>query len=232
MTITITSPVLSWLAERWDGFWERLHPEPEGYVFNLDLDEDTLRRFRFLYLAYLRRNPNRYAGTALAGIPEFGPLLEDTPRAELCGLTCYVIARLAQPRERFDFQRYAVDFRLLEELLALRPWSNEQDICRIGEALYFMSPNGYNGVVYWPLTAFLTAVNASHGGQPVTARLGRVLDMMADELRMEFAFGYAAEVAHCQLLLQGLLWPAVGEEEVVWWSGSLVGYREGQERMC
>ena len=208
MTITITSPFVSWLAARWTSFWERLHAEPAGYVFELNLDEDTLRRFRFLYLAYLRRNTSRYAANDLAAIPEFQPLLEAMPRAELCAFTCYVIARLAQPRDRFDFQRYAVDSRLLEQLLALRPWANEADMCRIGEALYFMSPAGYEGVIYWPLAAYLRSVNASFGGRAVGSRLARVLHMMDDELRMAFAFGYAAEVAHCQLMLQGLLWPA------------------------
>lgn len=214
MTITLSLPILSWLADRWEGFWERFHSDQEGYVFNLDLDEDSLRRFRFLYLAYLRHNPNRYGTGSLTDVSEFGPLLELKPRAELCGFTCYVIARLAQPRERFDFQRYAVDHRLLEELLALRPWANEEDLCRIGEALYFMSPFGYNGVIYWPLSAYLGGVMASYGGRQPCPRLARVLGMMADELRMEFAFGYAAEVAHCQLLLQGLLWPAA-EPEIV-----------------
>ena len=212
MTITLSLPLLSWLADRWEGFWERYHAAEEGYVFHLELDEDTLRRYRFLYLAYLRENPNRYGTGNLVDVPEFGPLLERKPRAELCGFTCYVIARLAQPRDRFDFQRYAVDYRLLEELLALRPWANEEDICRIGEALYFMSPFGYDGVIYWPLSAFLESVSASFGGRSPNPRLARVLEMMADELRMAFAFGYAAEVAHCQRLLQGLLWPAAERE--------------------
>jgi len=139
MTITITSPLTTWLAERWSALWTQLH-EPEGYAFRLDLDEDTLRRFRFLYLAYLRRNPHRYAGGDLTDIPEFGPVLQSMPRAELGAFTCYVIARLAQPRDRFDFQRYAVDHRLLEQLLLLRPWADEEGMLRIGEALFFMSP--------------------------------------------------------------------------------------------
>lgn len=209
MTITITSPLTSWLAERWNNFWERLHA-PEGYEFRLDLDEDTLRRFRFLYLAYLRRNPNRYTAGDLNAIPEFGPLLQAMPRAELNAFTCYVIARLAQPRDRFDFQRYAVDHRLLEQLLELRPWADEGGMRRIGEALFFMSPFGYEGILYWPLTAFLNAVNASYGGRSACPAVARVLEMMDNELRQHFAFGYAAEVAHCQLLLQGLLWPVAG----------------------
>lgn len=212
MTITITSPFTTWLAERWTAFWASYH-EPEGYAFRLDLEEDTLRYFRFLYLAYLRRNPHRYTGGGLTDIPEFGLLLNDRPREELNAFTCYVIARLAQPRDRFDFQRYAVDHRLLEQLLLLRPWANEDGILRIGEALFFMSPFGYEGVLYWPLTAYLRAVNASYGGRPVGAGVGRVLDMMAGELRQYFAFGYATEVVDCQLLLQGLLRPVPGEEK-------------------
>ncbi len=219
MTITISLPVFSWLADRWEAFWERYHAADEGYVFDLELDEDTLRRYRFLYLAYLQHNPNRYGSGKLSDVPAFGPLLDIKPRAELCGFTCYVIARLAQPRDRFDFQRYAVDYGLLEQLLALRPWANEDDMCRIGEALYFMSPFGYHGAIYWPLATFLESVVASYGGRQPTPRLAQVLNMMADELRMAFAFGYATEVAHCQLLLQGLLWPAA-ECELVYHSNS------------
>jgi hypothetical protein len=223
MTITLSIPLFTRLADWFEGIWSDWHAEPEGYIFNLELDEDTLRRFRFLYLAYLRRNPHRYAGGRLSDIPEFATLLEVMPRAELCGFACYVIARLAQPRDRFDFQRYAVDHRLLEQLLELRPWANEAEMCKVGEAMYFMSPFGYEGVLYWPLSAYLSAVSASYGGRPICARLEKVLDMMAEELRMEFAFGYAAEVAHCQLMLQGLLWPAaVGEVDSVEDSGCSV----------
>lgn len=209
MTITVTSPLTTWLFERFTAFWEHFHA-PEGYVFRLEVDEDTIRRFRFLYLAYLRRNPNRYRTGALTEIPEFGPLLEAMPRAELCEFTLYVVARLAEPRDRFDYQRYAVDYRLLEQLLALRPWADEHGMRRIAEALFFLSPFGYAGVLYWPLGTYLGAVIASCGGRSAPDSMHRILELIDDELRRHFSLGFTAEVAHCQLLLQGLLWPVAG----------------------
>lgn len=205
MMITFSLPLLSSLIDRWEAFWNRLH-EAEEYTFRLELEADALRHCRFLYLAYLRQNPHRYGAGRLREVPEFVPLLAGHHPGQVRDLTRYVLACMAAPRDRFDFQRYAVEHRLLRGLLELHPWEDAAELCRIGEALFFLSPAGYHGLIYWPLAAYLEGVLAYGESQPLPPRLLSVLDLMAAELRTEFSLGYAHEVAHCQHLLQGIRW--------------------------
>lgn len=190
---------------------QRLRGRERGYVFQLDVDEDSLQLYRYFFLSYLRRFPHRYSNGQLTDVPEFNQALQLLPRTELNGFTRYVISRLAQTQDRFDFQFYAVASSLLQQLLSRRPWANTEEMLRVGEDLYFLSPFGYEGLIYWPVGEYLRSVNASYGGRAATAEVAEVLRLMNDELRRYFSFGYAAEVAHCQYLLHSLLNPVAVE---------------------
>ncbi len=184
---------------------QRLRGKEQGYVFQLDVEEDSLQLYRYFFLSYLRRFPHRYSNGELTDVPEFNQALQLLPRTELNGFTRYVISRLAQEQDRFDFQFYAVVSSLLQQLLGRRPWANEEEMLRVGEDLYFLSPFGYDGLIYWPVGEYLQSVNASYGGRAATVEVAEVLRLMNDELRRFFSFGYAADVARCQYLLHGLL---------------------------
>ncbi len=192
---------------------QRLRGKERGYVFQLDVEEDSLQLYRYFFLSYLRRFPHRYSNGELTDVPEFEQALQLLPRTELNGFTRYVISRLAQEQDRFDFQFYAVVSSLLRQLLSRRPWANEEEMLRVGEDLYFLSPFGYEGLIYWPVGEYLQSVNASYGGRPATAEVEEVLRLMNDELRRFFSFGYAADVARSQYLLHGLLHPVSREED-------------------
>jgi len=190
---------------------QRLRGRERGYVFQLDVDEDSLQLYRYFFLSYLRRFPHRYSNGQLTDVPEFEQALQLLPRTELNGFTRYVISRLAQEQDRFDFQYYAVVSSLLRQLLGRRPWANEEEMLRVGEDLYFLSPFGYEGLIYWPVGEYLQSVNASYGGRAATHEVAVVLRLMNDELRRYFSFGYAVDVARCQYLLHGLLYPSAEE---------------------
>lgn len=191
---------------------QRLRGRERGYVFQLEVDEDSLQLYRYFFLSYLRRFPHRYSNGLLTDVPEFDQALQLLPRTELNGFTRYVISRLAQEQDRFDFQFYAVVSSLLRQLLGCRPWANEEEMLRVGEDLYFLSPFGYEGLIYWPVGEYLQSVNASYGGRAASDEVAEVLRLMNDELRRYFSFGYAADIARCQYLLHGLLHPVSRSE--------------------
>ncbi len=175
------------------------------YVFNVNADEVGLRLYDRLLQAYLNRFPHRFTNGRVDEVPELVLALTELPGTELELFTMYVIGQLNQSRDRADFQYYHLVSDLLRQLLEHRPWGNEAGLRRIGEALYFTSPHGFDGVVYWPLAAYLRSVRASYGGRPLPEATLTVLDMMAGELRGYFAFGYTTEVATCRTLLTELL---------------------------
>lgn len=175
------------------------------YVFHVNADEVGLRLYDRLLQAYLNRYPNRFTNGRVDEVPELVLALTELPGTELELFTMYVIGQLNQPRDRADFQYYHLVSDLLRQLLEHRPWGNEAGLRRIGEALYFTSPHGFDGVVYWPLAAYLRSVRASYGGRSLPEVTRTVLDMMAGELRGYFAFGYTTEVADCRELLTELL---------------------------
>lgn len=177
----------------------------KGYVFYIDADEVGFRLYDRLFQAYLDRYPHRFASGRLEEVPELVLALTHLPRTELENLTLYVISQLNRERDRFDFQFYTLVSDLLRQLLAYRPWANEAGLRRIGEALYFTSPQGYEGVVYWPLVAYLRAVKASYGGRPPEGQVFQVLELMAEELRGFFVFGYSREVGEAREILGELL---------------------------
>lgn len=185
-------------------FWARPSLD-RGYVFYIDADEVGFRLYDRLFQAYLDRFPHRFASGRLEDVPELALALKHLPRMELENLTLYIIGQLNRERDRFDFQFYTLVSDLLRQLLAYRPWANEAGLRRIGEALYFTSPQGYEGVVYWPLVAYLRAVKASYGGRQPEGQAHQVLELMAEELRGYFVFGYSREVGEARDLLSQLL---------------------------
>lgn len=185
-------------------FWSDYTRDP-GYVFYIDADEVGFRLYDRLFQAYLDRFPHRFASGRVEEVPELVLALTHLPRTELENLTLYIIGQLNRERDRFDFQFYTMVSGLLRQLLAYRPWANEAGLRRIGEALYFTSPQGYEGVVYWPLVAYLSSVRASYGGRAPEGQVRQVLEMMADELRGFFVFGYNREVGEARELLGELL---------------------------
>ncbi|WP_026232404.1 hypothetical protein [Neolewinella persica] len=184
-------------------FWR---PSREaGYVFYIDADEVGFRLYDRLFQAYLDRFPHRFAGGRIEDVPELVLALTHLPRTELENLTLYIISQLNRERDRVDFQFYTMVSDLLRQLLAYRPWANEDGLRRIGEAFYFTSPQGYDGVVYWPLVAYLRSVRASYGGRPPEGQVRQVLELMAEELRGFFVFGYSREVGEARDVLGELL---------------------------
>lgn len=181
-------------------FW-RARPQEAGYVFHIDADEVGFRLYDRLFQAYLSRFPHRFSSGRVEDVPELVLALKHLPRTELENLTLYVIGQLNQERERFDFQFYTLVSDLLAQLLTHRPWGNEDGLRRIGEALFFTSPHGFEGVIYWPLVAYLRAVRASFGGRKPDGQVRQILELMEDELRGYFAFGYHHEVAEARELL-------------------------------
>ena len=179
------------------------------YVFHVNADEVGLRLYDRLLQAYLSRFPHRFTNGRVDEVPELVLALTELPGTELELFTMYVIGQLNQSRDRADFQYYHLVSDLLRQLLEHRPWGNEAGLRRIGEALYFTSPHGFEGVVYWPLAAYLRSVRASYGGRPLPEATRSVLEMMAGELRGYFAFGYTTEVATCRALLTELMGEAL-----------------------
>lgn len=199
------------MARRIDRLSERIQRltswrfREEGYVFRIDSDAVGMRLYQRLFSAYLGRFNNRFTSCRVEDVPELALALEHLPRTEIHNFTMFVIWQLSQGRSRFDFHFYEVVSDLLRQLLTRRPYANETDILRVGEALYFLSPNGYDGVLYWPLSAYLSSIRTSHGGRRPADSLCSVLDMITEELQDHFTFGYAAEVADCQGLIREML---------------------------
>lgn len=98
-------------------------------------------------------------------------------------------------------------YTLLAGLLKRRPWAARTGMLRVGEALFFTLPFGFDGVIYWPIAEYLRAVSASHGGQPVSPELRSVLEMMPVKIRRFFADGFTDEVTAVQLYLGERLHP-------------------------
>lgn len=199
---------LGYQADRLWAFARRLTGQGAGdeicYIFHINADEVGLRLYDRLLQAYLDRFPHRFTSGRVDEVPELVLALTELPGTELELFTMYVIGQLNQSRDRVDFQYYHLVSDLLRQLLEHRPWGNEAGLRRIGEALYFTSPHGFDGVVYWPLAAYLRSVRASYGGRPLPEATRTVLEMMAGELRGYFAFGYTTEVATCRALLTEL----------------------------
>ena len=185
---------------------------PVGYRFELNATEEQLARFRYVYGAHLAANPHRYVRRPLERQPEANFLLDTMPSTELCQFALYLIAALSREAARPDVQYYHVVSDLLRQVLAREPWADDADLESLLAAVYFLSPAGYEGVLYWPLTTLLRAALTSRNGRTVTPGLRNVLTMIDDELRQFFGFGYGTEVQRCQALLYGLLYP-VGEGE-------------------
>jgi len=200
---------LSYQADRLVAAARRLLGHSDGanyhYVFYFDADEVGLRLYDRLLQAYLGRYPHRFTNGRIEEVPELVLALTELPGTELELFTMYVIGQLNQPRQRADFQYYRLVSDLLRQLLEHRPWDNEAGLRRIGEALYFTSPHGFDGIVYWPLEAYLRSVRASYGGRGLPAATRTLLEMMAGELRGYFAFGYTTEVATSRDLLTEML---------------------------
>jgi hypothetical protein len=176
-------------------------------TFSLEVTEDELLLYRSLYLTYLRRFPNRYSAPAVERCPEVYAAVHQLSRKQLEDFTIYVMAQMQAARARFDYQYYAVAYSLLAGLLKRRPWAARPGMLRIGEALFFTSPFGFDGVIYWPVAEYLRAVLASHGGQPISPDLRSVLEMIQVEIRQYFAFGFTDEVSEVQRCLGELLHP-------------------------
>jgi hypothetical protein len=176
-----------------------------GYTFCIHTDAVGMRLYHRLFSAYLGRFNNRFTSCRMEAVPELALALEHLPRTEIHNFTMFVIGQLSQSRDRFDFDFYEVVSDLLRQLLERRPYANEADVLRIGEALFFLSPNGYDGILYWPLSAYLRSVRASYGGRRPAENLCEILEVMAAELCEHFTFGYAAEVGRCQALIGELL---------------------------
>lgn len=199
------------LARRIDRLSERVNRltswrRPDtGYTLTVPADAVGMRLYHRLFTAYLGRFTNRFTSCRLEDVPELALALEHLPRTEIHNFTLFVIGQLSQERHRFDFDFYEVATDLLRQLLERRPYANQEDVLRIGEALYFLSPYGYHGIPYWPLAAYLRSVRAAYGGRRPAENLCDLLVIMAEELCGQFAFGYAAEVTECQLLIDELL---------------------------
>jgi hypothetical protein len=201
----------SFMARRVDRLTERIQrltswrlPEA-SYVFHIHSDAVGMRLYQQLFSAYLGRFNNRFTSCRVEDVPELALALDHLPRTEIHNFTMFVVGQLSQERARFDFHFYEVVSDLLRQLLDRRPYANETDVLCMGEALYFLSPNGYDGVLYWPLSAYLRSVRASYGGRRPSEELCEVFEMMSAELRDHFTFGYAAEVSNCQGTIRGLL---------------------------
>ena len=201
----------AFMARRIERLTERVHRLTSwrfrrvAYVFRIDADAVGMRLYQRLFSVYLERFNSRFTSCRVEDVPDLAFALEHLPRTEIHNFTMFVIGQLSQGRSRFDFHFYEVVTDLLRQLLMRRPYANETDILRLGEALFFLSPNGYDGILYWPLSAYLRSVRASYGGRRPSDALCRVLEAMANELSDHFTFGYAAEVADCQALIRELL---------------------------
>ncbi len=192
------------LSERVDRLTSWRSPQA-GYTFFIDTDAVGMRLYQHLFSVYLGRFNSRFTSCRVEDVPELALALKHLPRTEIHNFTMFVIGQLCQERDRFEFDFYGVVSDLLRQLLEHRPYANATDILRIGEALYFLSPNGYQGILYWPLSAYLRSVRASYGGRRPAEGLCRILEVMAAELYDHFTFGYAAEVGDCQGLISELL---------------------------
>ncbi|MTB51196.1 hypothetical protein [Lewinella sp. W8] len=195
-------------------FVQRLGVEEGEYAFTMEVTEDELLLYRTLYQTYLRRFPNRYTAPSLARCPEVDAATQQLERRQLEDFTVYVVAQMQAERERFDYQYYAVAYSLLAGLLQRRPWAARPGMLRVGEALFFTSPFGFDGVIYWPIADYLRAVLASHGGQPVSPDLRAILEMMQVEIRRYFAYGFTDDVTEAQRCLGELLHPVCLREQI------------------
>lgn len=176
-----------------------------GYTFSINTDAVGLRLYQRLFSAYIGRFNNRFTSCRIEDVPELALALEHLPRTEIHNFMMFVIGQLSQERDRFDFDFYEVVSDLLQQLLERRPYANEADVLRAGEALFFLSPNGYDGILYWPLSAYLRSVRASYGGRRPAESLCEILEVMTAELSDQFTFGYASEAGQCQALIGELL---------------------------
>jgi len=192
------------LSERIDRLTSWREPAA-GYAFSINTDAVGIRLYHRLFSAYLGRFNNRFTSCRVEDVPELALALDHLPRTEIHNFTMFVIGQLSQERDRFDFDFYEVASDLLRQLLERRPYANATDVLRTGEALFFLSPNGYDGILYWPLSTYLRSVRASYGGRRPAESLCEILEVMAAELSDHFTFGYAAEVGSCQALIGELL---------------------------
>ncbi|TXF88170.1 hypothetical protein FUA23_16140 [Neolewinella aurantiaca] len=213
------------LSRRVDRFTFWRQPQV-GYTFAINTDAVGLRLCHRLFSAYTGRFNSRFTRCRIEDVPELALALEHLPRTEIHNFTMFVIGQLSQERDRFDFDFYEVVSDLLRQLLERRPYANETDILRMGEALFFLSPNGYDGILYWPLSAYLRSVRASYGGRRPAESLCEILEVMTAELSDHFTFGYAAEARCCQALITELLEGNTAPIRTLPPSGDLAGAEE------
>ena len=176
-----------------------------GYVFTIDTDPGGLRLYADLLARYRRYPGTRFGTVAVADIPGLALALRELPRTEVHNFTLFVLHQMTVAPAGPDPGAYKQLSALLRQLLDRRPWASETQLQRLTEALYFLSPAGHDGVVYWPLTTFLRSVRAGYGGRRPSAGVARVLDLMLGELRNFFHSGYTAEATRCQDLLLDIL---------------------------